>query len=309
MYKFKVKNIWCFKGGGGSAGSIDYPDYMEDAHKDWLDDTGVDNLAYSVVDLINTAFSNNPYQGEIAYNPQAMLTDMNAYLNTFRANVTALAPSTDWTANLNIVRSGIDNILTDTSLDDEITANDAIVDDRLNNEIIPRFQAGMRNINAVNSSIFILGESNLEGLAQRDKNRFASNIRHKTYLQRNEFILRSSGELNKLFDMRLEYLKIVATLTADINKINILAEREEQEIQLEFDTKEALWNLDLLTYGGNMLASISGAVGGMGPQGPTKAQSTLGGALSGASIGASSGGWVGALAGGILGAGAGYASN
>lgn len=306
MYIFKVKTNWCFKSGGGSSGKVDFPDYMKDAHADWLDDDGADTLNSSVVDLMNSALGSSPYSGESSYDPDADIAIMLSSLASFDTLVSVLDPSADWLSSINDAQSGIDNILTDTSLDAEIAANDAIVDDRLTNEILPRFQAGMRNINAVNSSIFIIGQSNLEGLAQRDKNKFAGSIRHRTYMQRNEFILRSSSDLNKLYNLRLEYEKIITTLTTDIYKIKILAKREELETQLEFEVKDGIWDLELLSYGNNVLAAISGASGGGGPAGPSKAQSTLGGALSGAAMGASAGGWVGALGGAVLGGYTGY---
>ncbi len=94
--------------------------------------------------------------------------------------------------------------------------------------------------------------------------------------------------------------KDVVHYTTESGRIKTVISGEEQRLNLDYDVKDALWDLEVYQYGNNVLASISGA--------PTSrdmdtggAKSMVGGALSGAAIGAQVGGPWGAAAGGVIG--------
>ena len=97
-------------------------------------------------------------------------------------------------------------------------------------------------------------------------------------------------------------------------RIKIVAKGEEAAAENEIDKADALWDLEVFKYGGNLLASIGSASVQEGPSGPSKAQSAIGGAMSGAAAGgilagASGGaiaGPVGMAAGGVLGFASGF---
>ena len=56
----------------------------------------------------------------------------------------------------------IENILDEDRLDDVVTEYSNDLGDRLTAEVLPRFRAGMRDINAVVSSAFVLGQAIIE---------------------------------------------------------------------------------------------------------------------------------------------------
>ncbi len=242
--------------GGGSSGKVDFPDHMKVAHKDWLDDTGSDNMTFSVVDLMNTAMAGaSPYNGYVPKNPDdaffapgnslsdyrspyellkcfdiwstdTAFTDYSDDLDTRRgtkhtafdadydAGVTDLLSKidtyitafntqydsynagidadhatfiadlitkigtyvtsfntqydsykagldTDFTSLLTALDTKYDGNVTDDSaaITAAVTAESDLLDDELNDNIMPRFKAGMANINAAMSSAYVLGEA------------------------------------------------------------------------------------------------------------------------------------------------------
>ena len=68
-YGYKFNPTVCFKGGGSTSGAVDYPDYMEAVHGDWLNTTGVDTIEKSVTEVMDTALGNSPWAGLTAYDP------------------------------------------------------------------------------------------------------------------------------------------------------------------------------------------------------------------------------------------------
>lgn len=96
----------------------------------------------------------------------------------------------------------------------------------------------------------------------------------------------------------------LAQVKAEIERLTITALKEEKDRQMELEVDEALWDMEAYMYGGNVMASISGAAAGRKGTQMSKGQTALGGAMAGASIGASFGpigAGLGFVAGGLLG--------
>src|SRR5712691_5287758 len=150
--------------GGGSAGAVSYPSYMQDYHKDVLNNTGADSMAVSVVDGFNSARTASPYTGVSAYNPDTTLSTAEAYITALNAAVVAMAHLSDINAAylscdamIPLGVAVLDSIVVDTvKVAAEVAAYDVELTDKLENLTLPSFKAGMLNINAVASSSFVL---------------------------------------------------------------------------------------------------------------------------------------------------------
>ncbi len=292
-------------GGGGQSGKVEYAAYLQTAHGDWLDNSGVDSMTSSIVDLMETAHGSSPFSGETAFDPDSDITGYIADVDAFETFVLALDEDTDWVTYSAAVRSEIDtNIINTTSINSEISAYNALVDDEITDVALPRFQAGMRDINAVVSSAFVVGQSNIEAKAQKDKDKFAADLKVKTYVQRNEMIMAGTKDVIQLLMMKLEHYKAATHLSIEGRRLKFVMKNEEHKLQLEIDEHDTVWDMEVYQYGSNVLAAIAGAASTVRKPGQSVGQSALGGALSGAAMGASIGGAPGAIAGGILGLGA-----
>ena len=179
-----------------------------------------------------------------------------------------------------------------------MTEYTADFDARLTSEVLPRFEAGMRDINAVTSSAFAIGRALIEENQDRQVAKFSSDLHLKAF----------SDDAIKVIGMKLEFQRAASAMIAEANRIKIVAKKEENDINIKLGEKDALWDLEIYQYGSNVMASIGGGVSNPGAKGPSTAQSVIGGAMSGAATGAmvSNGNPVATVIGGVLGAATGF---
>lgn len=271
-------------GGGGGSGAVSYPAYLEGVHSDWLDNSGADTITQSVTDTMNTAFGASPWAAATAYNPDADIVNMIAAPNNLQTLVTLLSAGTG-------LDTLISQILDESRITNSVNAFSNDLDDRLASEILPRFEAGMRNINAVVSSAFVIGRALIEEGQNRQVARYAADIRLKAF----------GDDAIKVIGMKMEYQKNVSQMLAEAYRIKIVAKKEERDANIKIDESDALWDLEVFQYGANLMAAIGGGTANPNTKQPSTSQSMIGGAMTGAAAGAIIGGAPGALVGGVLG--------
>lgn len=286
----------CKGGGGGSSGSgaVSYPAYMEAVHGSWLNHAGADTISDSITDVMNAAIGSSPWVGRVAYDPDADLVNLLAAPDALQTLVTLLSSGTT-------LDTLISNILDPSRIDDVVDEYAADLDDRLNAEILPRFEAGMRDINMVVSSAFAIGKANIEKNQDRQVARFSAELHNKA----------ESDDAISVINLKLEYQKAVSHMIAESYRLKLVAKGEENETNMKIDESDALWDLEVFTHGANVLASVSGGVGHRQKE-VSKMQTALGGAMSGAALGmmmagAAKGGLTGPQ-GAAIGAGIGLAA-
>lgn len=334
-------------GGGASSGST-IPDYLQEAHEHLLNHRKNDTPIISIVDALNSAVGASPYSGSIVYNPVNELTQISLAVETAQGLVNDLDHVNDYIDALNFTSAEIDGVLdpsvltldtptidiSTVTIDAEIEAFRLVQLDNLENQILPEFKSGMLNINAIQTSSFVMGEALLRGFHERDVGKYAAELRNKLYVSSQEintkFILQTQDSKIRYFSERnsmvvqnaiqmmqglykkRELWLSTLHMTIEAKKLHIIARKEEIEGQLDFDENDALWDINLFQPVANLLASVQG---GVTPQQrkPNKAVSALAGAISGASMGVSIGApiagvgaGVGAVAGGIAGGLLGY---
>ena len=274
--------------GGGNAGKIDFPDHMKNAHKIWLNHNGVDTPDYSVVDLMNAAWAGDtPLTGASAYDPTSNIATYVARGVTFASVVDTLGS----TVGLDTL---CEDILSDDALTADVNAFADVLDADLDANVYPRFEAGMRDINAVLSSAFVLGRANIEASRNREVAKFQSTQR----------VQRTNNGL-QLVGMKLQYLQAVAHTVTEQQRIAIAAGKEQVDYDLQLDVLDRKWDLEIYAHGQSLLGSIGGGTYVPKKNTPDATTSAVAGAISGASAGSSMGGW-GALAGAVIGGVSGY---
>jgi len=177
-------------------------------------------------------------------------------------------------------------------------AREAIrTEDELEDNIYPRFETGMRDINSVISSSFIVGRAMLESARVKALENFAAQARYslmpivvdryKAHLQWNEGVIARYQEILKFYVM----------YAIDIDNHN-----------LDNRAKESLWPFNALQYEAQAIGTLQAARDIKSDvAGGSTASKVLGGAATGASVGAYFGG-VGAGIGAGIGALLGWAS-
>jgi len=302
-------------GGGGSSGKVAYPAYMEAWHASALG-AGPPSVAAAM----NAALGNSPFTAEVAYDPDIPIADI-------------LTASADLDALVDLLSAGtgldalVSSILDDTRVADAIADFDAVIAD-LTNQVnvdlvaavnvnqIPKFEAGMRDIGAVVSSAFPIGKAIIDKAVVDQTAKIAGELR----LQQAKFAAELHTRLFSdaalaVIQLKLQYQYQLSALTIEANRLKIVAKKEEVDTNLKIVEVDALWDLEVFKYGGNMLGSIAGTAVSQGTplQTGSSLGSAIGGALSGAAAGAfvgakmgSGGGPIGAAVGGVLGLATGF---
>lgn len=185
---------------------------------------------------------------------------------------------------------------------------------------VAQFAAGMADINAVMSSAYIWGLAMLEMDRQQEIDNYETQLENSARLNliqagvqaqlsaaaerlaRRDNFVATGSQIQASQD--LAYLGERAR-SADLQyrismaKVASKVEQAARDVELEF--LDATYDFTLFQFGGNFLASISGAP--LIPKEPSKFQSVVGGALGGAAFGAQFGpigAGVGAIAGTLL---------
>ena len=227
------------------AGKVDFPDHMKTIHQEWLNHTGTDNLTDSIVDTMNVALGTNPLTSMTGLDPSTELTAMDTAVAAFNTLVDALVFNTDWEGAVDTVKTKADAaVFDDTYIDADIAAFGNELDDQIDNIVLPRFQRGLQDVNAVMSSAFVIGEAIIEGMRDRDVAKYGTDLRVKLNFQRNDFILkRIERVLNDKFT-RIEMEKSVAHYTIEANRMRLVAEKEQKDTDNSITIDKAKWDLE-----------------------------------------------------------------
>jgi hypothetical protein len=283
-------------GGGSPTGTIAYPAYMQTAHNDWLNHTAADTMVYSVVDLMNAAMSGqSPFSGFTTVDVDDAFLGPNKILTNYIGPYDKLHDFScfDVEAKYNEYITD-DNALIAAAVD----AESDLMDDEINSRILPKFQAGMLDINAVNSSAFVIGEALIWDSKNKALAKFSSGLRIDRLNGQAEIAL-------KRIQVKSEFHRIITTIAAELARLYIAARHDIDSLYTELAAKDRLFDLNIYQYGVNVMSSIAGSA--VSPPDPGSNKSGLGGALSGALAGAAMGamipgaGPIGAIAGGVLG--------
>jgi len=171
-----------------------------------------------------------------------------------------------------------------------VSAESALLDDEIISNALPRFSTGMRDINSVLSSTFIIGRAQIEDTKTKLVAKFSAELKYR--------LIPVAVER---WGRHLEWNKSVVQTYADMIKLYIMTSMDIANHNQDTAAKNALWPFTILDFERAMVGALNNAGGGPSKAaGGSMATRALSGALSGAAMG-SAGGPPGAVIGGILG--------
>ena len=280
-------------GGGGTSGAVDYPIHMKDQHFTWLTDIATTTA--------NMRVGDTPYISHVAYNPSIPLASMSSSITNYSNAIDNLHYTTDWEVCMRQAESVYSDLFGDTYVNADIAAYANIIDDQIDNITIPKFQRGLQDINAVQSSSFVLGEALIYGFRDRDVAKYGSDLRLKMNFQQIELISQSATQMIAGLMQKVDFIKAVTHFTIEYNRMYIVAQVDKNKTEIELDELDATWDVKTYAYGSNVMASIAGAAVAQGTPAKSQMTSALASGMSGAAAGGSVGGWWGAAIGGAAG--------
>ena len=198
-----------------------------------------------------------------------------------------------------------------------VAAQAAMMDDDIEINSLPRLQTGMRDINSVMSSSFVIGKSIIEDAKVKALSLFNAQLKYN--------LIPYAVDRWKT---HLEWNKGVIGVYAEIMKFYFSAKTDVDEVNYAMAAKDRLWPFTVLDFERAALGALQGATNTKTDvAGASTTAKVVGGALSGAAMGAMIGsawntpaqgvagtaGYVapsaaGSIYGGIAGAGLGIAS-
>ena len=286
-------------GSGGSSGKVDYPEYIKTIHQELLDDFATDSLTTSLVEIFNTTIGGtSPYASYVTnLDPNLALTFGSTDSLTDKIFVTLQNfLSVDFDTKYANYQAG-------STVAELIDAVSTTLDDEIDLNILPKFQANLRSMGAINSSAFVIGESLI----------WDSKVKA---LAKERLTIESLGIQNrelaiKIVNQYIEFKKTCSLASAEIAKYYYSLKGEIDNHYAEMGSKDATWDLELFTHIEKGIACINGSAVSQGVKGMSKIGAGLTGALAGAATGAMIGaaggpiGWMGGaaigLAAGLLG--------
>lgn len=282
-------------GSGSSDNTVRYAEYFEGAHKAILNHTGQDVPSNSVIDAFNAAFNSSPYGGaanvvvrDAFFTSGYVIENYPSLWDMFGKFMAGVDVHVLWAQTFN-------GISTSPEINAAVAAQAAYLDDDINSNVLTRFHAGMRNINAVQSSAFINGRALIEDGRVKAINKFASEIR-----------LRALDLSADMWKAHLKWNESVISTFTTMFKLYYATELDVDKQKMDMADHDARFNLSLFEYVRAMLGVVSGAQGTVPPKEASTGAKALSGALGGASMGAAIGGPWGAAAGAVLGLGASF---
>jgi hypothetical protein len=291
-------------GGGGGSGAVSYPAYMQDWHTIQL---------ASISTCMATAQAASPYTGLAAYNPDTNLGAIDTAVGLFKTayetidshdSYTTVSTDAGATANTVFGASVISTIAQD--IDDHIASSAVastatqtfsdILDEEYSGKITPAFEGGMRDINSIMSSAFILGTSLLATERANKVAKFTSDILIQDHnnrgsqiltlvQKRSDFVNQAVSEMLRLFVQKIEFTRTYAALISDTKRLAIAAKNDQQLEDKAIDVMDGKWDLETFQYGANLLASIGGGTAQPSRMEGSQMARIVGGGLSGAAAG------------------------
>jgi len=190
-------------------------------------------------------------------------------------------------------------------VEDLVAAEGDLIDDEIETTSVPRLQTGMRDINSVMSSSFVVGKSIIEDSRTKLVAKFSADLKYHLI-----------PIAQARWEAHLNWNKLVITTYAEIMKLYYLTKTDINEINYAMTSKDRLWPFTVLDFERAALGALQGATNQKTDvAGASTAAKVLAGAMSGAALGASVGGQISASGGGtyagtgsLVGAGLGAAA-
>ena len=272
-------------GGGDSTTEIRYAKYVEAHHSEFLD------IVASKRDAI---IDNSPFAGyaDIGYADSFFgagftISSFPSLYDMFGKFMAGLDIEVLFTQIL-------DDSINNTAIDNRVSAHAMTLEDDIIESASPRLVTGLRDINSVMSSSFVVAKAMLETARTKALSVYDAELR-KSMLP--VAVQRWSSHLNwnsNMIQMYAEVMKLYFSAAMDLTNHNY-----------QMATKNALWPFTVLEYNRAAVGALQGAMtttsDAAGSGGPSTAQKAIGGAMTGAAAGAMVGGPWGAVIGGALG--------
>jgi len=288
--------------GGGGTQTIRYAPHIEQAHKRIMDESGGVVPSRSIFRVMNDLFDKSPYGaydkydiddaffGRVPGDPDRTYEVRNfpSLYDMFGKFMAGLDVHVLW-------GDVYEDAVHGPEIAAAVSAQAELLDNEVKTKVLPSFLAGMRDINAIQSTTFVIGKAIIADSTVRQMNEFQSRLRLS--------VVELSGQL---WRTHLDWDKSVISTYLEMTKLYYATRLDVDTKQLEYAAADKMWNMNLFDEPRAMIGALNGASAAQQKNKPSQATSAIAGALSGAAAGSAVMPGYGTAIGAVLGLGASF---
>jgi len=292
-------------GGGDSEQTIRYAPYLEEFHSDILNHDGHDEADSSFIDIFNATLGGSPYGGYEQIDIDEGFFGMTVADPSITYEIKNFPSLWDMFGKF---MAGLDvhdlwgqiyeDVIRGPEIENAVSAQSALLQDEIDTNVMPKFLAGMRDINSVQATTFVIGKAIIQDAHVKAINKFSGGIR-----------LHALDISNDQWANHLKWDESVMRIYSELFKLYYASRLDIDKANLEYQAKDGMWDINLFENARGILSAMAGGAATASQNDPSQSSKAIGGALTGAAIGGymasgtAMGGPVGAVLGGIIGLG------
>ena len=284
-------------GGGSSDSTVRYAPYLETAHSYILNHAGTDVPALSFIDAFNNAVGSSPYDDYVQIDVNKGFLGEGYGVGNFPSLWDMFGKFMAGLDVHDLWGQIYEDVIQGPEVENAIVAQSALLQDEIDLNVMPKFLAGMRDINSVQATSFVIGKAIIQDAHVKSINSFAAKLKTQAIVLANE-------QWNK----HLDWNQAVIGTFSGMFKLYYASKMDVDRVNLEYQAKDNMWDINLFENARGILGAMSGAAASAAGNEPSQTQKAIGGAMSGAASGAMIGSAVpgigtavGAVVGGLVG--------
>ena len=297
--------------GGGTAVST-YPSYLQSVHTALLSgETFVDgdaplsftdpNRWGNVMDAIlaaSSGYGGSPYAAVTAYDPTEDIERVQERYDEWAGELDSIDPDTLFTQWVGDAVTLAGSTVASGEIDNAVDAFENRSQAAFMRNV-SRYATGMFDIGAVMTSQFGMGMAQLELDRQDQLNDMDARLRLLAERERYEAARGYVGQLAQLYMAKIQEQRAGIGGQLDISRIAATMYQDQILTDLDYEVKDATWDLELFQYGMNNIGALSGAIQTYKAQ--TKGERLAANIMTSASFGLQVGTAMGSPAAGVVG--------
>ena len=249
-------------------GTIHVPLWIENAHADWLTglapDTAVADYTFgtqmNVTSELNKVRDDSPFANVDAYNPDDDLQGIRVRVDELLTSIDDYEPETNIEEDAATAKDIAETYIYPET---RVTALVEGFEDRQAGRFAraaSRVAAGMQDIQATMTSQFGMALAQIEMDRAMEVNAFDAQAQLQRERDTQDMTRALIGILHDGRAQRTQLLGQGMTAQMDFARLSILAQQDKISQDIEIDSRDRLWNLELFQYGTNVLAAVGGGM-------------------------------------------------
>jgi len=272
-YEGKVALCKGDSGGGDQTTTIRYAPYIEDHHTWFLD---------VVQGQVNSLSGQSPFTGytnitvdDAFFGAGYLITSFPALYDMYGKFMAGL--------DIEVLYGQIfEDTVNAPAINNLVSAEAVLLDDDINANSLPRFQVGMRDMNSVITSSYVVGKAMIEDARVKSISKFSAQLKYQMIPVASE-----------RWRTHLDWNKGVVGVYAEIMKLYFSAKMDINEANYSMAAKNILWPFTVFEYERVALGALQGATNAKTDvAGASTTAKAISGALSGAAMGVMAGSMI-----------------